>query len=88
MISQLIKGWTRKIGKSQGFLGLAVKDATIHTTNLGPHACMITAWEPTPDEREAIANGGLVYLTILGSSHPPVRLTTRDPTGVAATETN
>lgn len=79
MISQLINGWTRKIGGSQGFIGLAVKDTQINTTNLGMYPCMITAWEPTPAEREAIANGGLVYLTILGTSHPPVMLTTEEP---------
>lgn len=80
MIAQLINGWTRKLGKSQGFLGLAVKDAQIETTNLGHHPCMVSAWEPTPDEREALANGGLVYLTILGTSQPPVLLTVKDPT--------
>ena len=80
MIIQRIKGWTREIGKSQGFIGLPLRDATINTTNLGKQPCMVTAWEPTPAELEAIVNGGLVYLTILGTAHPPVLLTTKDPT--------
>ena len=84
MIIQRIKGWTREIGKSQGFIGLPLRDATINTTNLGQQPCMVTAWEPTPDELEAIANGGLVYLTILGTAHPPVLLTAHDPTEAPA----
>jgi len=33
---------------------------------------MVTAWEPTAGELEALQNGAPVYLSILGTMHPPV----------------
>ncbi len=33
---------------------------------------LTTAWEPTPDELAAIAAGAPIYLTIVGTTHPPV----------------
>lgn len=33
---------------------------------------MISAWEPTPAEIEALANGAPLYLQIVGTAHPPV----------------
>lgn len=38
-------------------------------------------WEPTPEERLAIANGSDIWLIILGRGHPPVAITVRDPFG-------
>jgi hypothetical protein len=35
---------------------------------------LISRWEPTPEERAAIAAGAPVVLTIVGGAHPPVRL--------------
>lgn len=29
-------------------------------------------WSPSPEELEALKNGGLVVLTIVGVTHPPV----------------
>lgn len=37
---------------------------------------VVVAWEPTPEEREHIACGGRIYLTVLGQL-PPHMLTTR-----------
>ena len=39
----------------------------------------ITRWQPTPEEREAIADGADVWLQVLsGSSMPPVAMTVSD----------
>jgi len=59
---------TRRIGKSQGYKGLSVADIQLDTGQ----AAMVTLWELTPNELAALASGGKVRLTILGSAHPPV----------------
>ena len=70
MIIARIENATRVLGRAQGYLGLPVRD------EIGPQGPqMVTAWEPTPAEIEAINRGEPVYLTILGTGHPPVRLT-------------
>lgn len=40
-----------------------------------------TVWEPTPEERTAIANGGNVALVVLGQ-HPPVAIHVTSEQGV------
>jgi hypothetical protein len=61
---------TRVLGKSQGYLGLPVCDVN-HAD--GSHE-MLTAWEPTPAEIEAINRGEPIVLSVLGTGHPPVKL--------------
>jgi hypothetical protein len=71
-----ISGCTRVVGKSQGYLGLPVRDITINDAVSGPGTpAMQTAWEPTPGELKLIVNGSSIILTVLGTSHPPVMLT-------------
>jgi hypothetical protein len=70
MIPKRVEGATRVLGKSQGFLGLPIRDAVME----GVDPVMISAWEPTNDELIALARGASVYLMIVGSLHPPVRL--------------
>ena len=54
-----IQGTTRVIGKSQGYLGLPLRDITINDAVTGPGTpAMETAWLPNPDELAAIAAGG------------------------------
>jgi hypothetical protein len=66
---------TRVLGKSQGYLGLPVRDELRNTTVDGPQTpCMVTAWEPTPDQIERINAGEKIHLVILGTVHPPVML--------------
>lgn len=73
MIIGAIPGTTRILGKSQGYLGLPLRDGTVHDTVNGPGTpCMETAWLPTPDELERINAGAPIILRILGTSHPPV----------------
>lgn len=38
---------------------------------------VVSCWKPTPEEREHIANGGTVFLHIIGRGMPPVLLSTK-----------
>lgn len=68
-----IEGTTRVIGKSQGYLGLPIRDVAINCSVNGEDTpAMVTAWHPTPDELEALMNGAPVYVQLLGKSHPPI----------------
>lgn len=66
----MIEGMTRVIGKSQGYIGLPLKDFTYADGT----PAMESAWFPTPKELEALAAGAPVILEVLGSGHPPVKL--------------
>lgn len=71
----MIKGCTRIIGKSQGYLGLPLRDIKIDCSVAGPGTpAMETAWLPTPKEIEAITAGAPIILRIHGAGHPPVML--------------
>lgn len=69
MIINAIEGATRRIGKSQGYLGLPLRDEVVDGV---PR--MVSSWQPTPAEAAAIAAGAPIYLTVLGTAHPPVLL--------------
>lgn len=72
-----IQGCTRTLGKSQGYLGLPLRDIVINDTVTGPNTpAMETAWFPTPDEIAAINSGAPVILRVVGTGHPPVMLLT------------
>lgn len=46
-----------------------------------------STWEPTDEEREAIANGENIELIVWGDGHPPVSMTTcRYPLGAPPSE--
>ena len=68
MIPNSPPGTTRRIGKSQGYLGLSVADC------LSPDGVpmMLTSWQPSPKELAALVAGAPVYLWIIGQAHPPV----------------
>lgn len=63
-----IKGWTRELGKSQGYKGLPIKDGFTASGS----AVMTSAWQPSPDELERLASGAPIILSVLGTAHPPV----------------
>jgi hypothetical protein len=44
-----------------------------------PVPCMVAEIKPSPEDLERLANGGSLYLQILGQSWPPVAITTVDP---------
>ena len=73
MIIGRIPGATRVLGKSQGYLGLPVRDELIEERVNGPSTpAMVTAWIPTPDEIERLVNGASVHVSIIGTTHPPI----------------
>lgn len=75
MIIARIRGATRIIGKSQGYIGLPLRDEIRNTTVDGEHtSVMVTAWEPTPDELERLAKGAKIHLVVVGTIHPPVMI--------------
>lgn len=70
-----IAGATRVLGKSQGYLGLPLRDVTINCSVDGPATpAMETAWLPSPAEIAAIAAGAPIILRVLGTAHPPVMM--------------
>lgn len=70
-----IQGCTRVLGKSQGYIGLPIRDIRIDDPVSGPNApAMETAWIPTAEEIAAIQRGAPIILRILGTGHPPVML--------------
>lgn len=73
MIIAMISLANRICGKSQGYLGLPVRDVIIMDKATGmPAPAMETAWTPTPDELERLNKGANVIVRILGSSPPPM----------------
>lgn len=79
MIIARIANATRVLGKSQGYLGLPVRDEIRHTTvDDEPTPVMVTAWEPTPEELARLNKGALVQLCIIGTGHPPVMIDVGD----------
>ena len=71
MLPKAIEGTTRRLGKSQGYLGLCIKDTTMQDGS----PVMVSAWEPTPTELAALKAGEPLYLWVLGTAHPPVMFT-------------
>lgn len=75
MLIARIENATRVLGKSQGFLGLPIRDESISERVLGNGVpCMVTAWEPTPDELARLNAGAKIELRLIGTQHPPVLL--------------
>jgi hypothetical protein len=68
-----IEGATRVLGKSQGYIGLPVRDEKMVDGTTGDIVpTMTTAWFPDPAELAAINAGEAIHLRLFGSSHPPV----------------
>ncbi len=75
MIIGHIRGFTRTLGKSQGYQGLPIRDLELYdpaTQRIRP--AMQTLWHPSPDELALLLKGGGVKLTLLGNGHPPVMI--------------
>lgn len=77
MLINAIEGATRRIGKSQGYLGLPIRDELIDGI---PY--MVTSWQPTPAEVAAIAAGSAIHVTLIGQAHPPIKLTVAASAGL------
>jgi hypothetical protein len=75
----MIRDHTRVVGKSQGYLGLPLRDVLINCSVNGPDTpAMETAWFPTPAELAALNAGAPVLVRILGSAPPPMSVETGD----------
>ncbi len=68
-----IKDATRVIGKSQGYMGLPLRDEIINCKVGGEGTpSMVTAWHPTPKELDALNAGAPVHVRLVGTGHPPI----------------
>lgn len=75
MLIGRIEGCTRVLGKSQGYIGLPLRDTVVNCSVSGEHTpAMETAWFPTPKELAALHEGAPVILRIIGTAHPPVMI--------------
>lgn len=80
MLIARIVGATRLLGKSQGFLGLPVRDEVINCAVTGEGTpCMVSAWHPTPDELAALNAGAAVHVRLIGVAHPPIMVEVGEP---------
>lgn len=77
MIPKRIAGATRYLGAPKGWEPESDGDcshlAILDVPSEGSPV-MISAWEPTPKEVEAIVAGQPIYLQVRGTAHPPVML--------------
>jgi hypothetical protein len=77
MLIRRIEGATRNLGAPADWDGDLSKCNVLPIidvdTDQGPF--MVSAWEPTPAELEAINAGGSIQLWISGTGHPVVSLT-------------
>lgn len=74
-----IPGATRVVGQRQGYLGLPIRDELMNCSVNGPDTpCMVTSWEPNPDELARLAAGASVHVSIVGVMHPPIMVEVGD----------
>lgn len=73
MLIARIEGATRVCGKSQGYLGLPVRDEIITTKEGINFNIMHSAWEATPKEIENISEK-FIYVSILGFDPLPMTI--------------
>lgn len=74
MLVKMIAGVSRVCGKAQGYFGLPIRDIIVNDSVNGHVHAMQTGWEPTPAEVETLNAGGVVLITILGSTPPPMNV--------------
>jgi len=74
MLIARIEGATRVCGKSQGFLGLPVRDEVMAIAGADTYNIMHTAWEPTPDELAKLNAGAKVIVSVIGNNPQPIKL--------------
>lgn len=75
-----IEGTTRVCGKSQGFLGLPLRDGARHcSVARGEVPTMTSAWFPNPEELVAINAGAAIHVHIDGTTPAPMMVTVGPP---------
>lgn len=66
------EGTTRVLGKSQGYLGLPVRDELIEVEGHGQMPSVLSVWQPTPAELAALNAGASIHVRLMTSSVPPM----------------
>lgn len=75
MLVAMIEGVNRICGKSQGYLGLPVRDETVIDKTTGDIAnIMHTAWTPTQEELVKLLNGAKVIVSLQGLNPQPINV--------------
>ena len=74
MLIKSPEGATRVCGKRQGFHGLPIRDQREICSVQGEVNAMVTAWEPTPKELEALKRGASVHVVLTGVTPLPMRV--------------
>jgi len=70
MLIGRIENATRIMAEGQPeYLQLPIRDVVYDGT-----PCMLSVWEPTPDELDRLAKGAKIILSIVGTMHPPVAI--------------
>jgi len=70
-----IKGTTRVLGKSQGYIGLPVRDITVRDNKTGEtYNAMESAHLLSHDEVDALLRGAPMIMRVMGTAHPPMML--------------
>lgn len=67
-----ISNATRVLGKSQGYIGLPVLDASVPGKDGTSIRCMSSAWLPNTDEILALNLGAPLIVKLLTKEHPPI----------------
>lgn len=63
------------IGRSQGYLGLAVNFSVVYDNAAKSEApCLRTAHQPTPEEIAKIVAGAPIVLELITQRHPPMSI--------------
>jgi hypothetical protein len=66
-----IAGTTREMAKHQKeYATLCIRDDIIRNDKIAFH-CMVSAWQPTPEELAALNAGAPIYLSIFNGPYPP-----------------
>jgi hypothetical protein len=81
VIIQKIKGATRTLGESQGYLALPIRDDVIEMKvgdQIELASAMTSEWKPTPEELAAIMAGAPIRVMVVGTVHPPISVTVGD----------
>ena len=74
MLIMRMPGTTRNLGAPEGCEDVCVSLPIIDTIDDNGFPVMVSCWEPTPEEAEALANGARILLLVQGKSHPMVNL--------------
>lgn len=65
----------RTFTKPEGWTDLECSPLRVHDTGQE----LISCWQPTDEERAAIAAGAPIWLSVCGHGHPPVILSAESP---------